>query len=244
MRVTVLGNSGRLLLPLGAGASYLLEAAGRRVLLDATNGTHFRLAGSRLDAVVMTHLHLDAFADMLPVLASLDRPTPFFVPAGAERHIRDIFDRRAMDPKAIALAEMRPASAGSEAWVGDLRLRFAKARHGCIAVALRADADGAALAYLADTGARPGLVDLARGADLVVAHTLLLDREAGKEVATTNMTAGQAGRLAREAGARRLALAHVPFYLRREDSLLEAKGHFGGEAFVLEDGRAYDVRAE
>jgi ribonuclease BN (tRNA processing enzyme) len=244
MRLTVLGNSQRLLLPLGSGTSYLLEAAERRVLLDCSNRTSERLkevlGENHLDALVLSHFHLDAVADLLPVLASLRRRTPVFLPATAERRFREILDSGRSNGAARHV-DVRPVTGGSEEALGDLRFRFARARHNCPCVAVRVEADGRAFAYLADTGLRPGLVDLARGADVAVVHTLLLDRDEDEEAARTNMSAGAAGRLARDANVRRLALCHVPFYLHSEESVREAALAFPGEVVLLEEEGTYEI---
>ncbi|HEX2021414.1 MAG TPA: MBL fold metallo-hydrolase, partial [Candidatus Thermoplasmatota archaeon] len=84
------------------------------------------------------------------------------------------------------------------------------------------------------------LAPFARGADLLVAHTLLLDRDAGKARAT-NLSAGDAGRIARAAGARRLAISHVPFYANADESLAEARAAFGGDVTLLREGERVTV---
>ncbi|HWH08498.1 MAG TPA: MBL fold metallo-hydrolase [Candidatus Thermoplasmatota archaeon] len=244
MDLTVLGASSRYLAPLGAGTSYLLRAGDARVLLDCGNGTHLRLAHElgeeRLSAVLVSHFHLDNVADLLPVAFSLPAGAPLYVPRGALPRLADLLRGYSMDRSWIENARIVGVGRGSQHEVTGIRLDFAKAGHGCPGVATRLEADGRSLVYLGDTGPRPWLADLARGADLVVAHTLLLDRDEGA-ARGTNMTAGDAGRLAREAGARRLALSHVPFYRNADESAAEAKEAFGGEVVVLREGQRLAV---
>lgn len=67
---------------------------------------------------------------------------------------------------------------------------------------------GQAFALVMDTRPCPGARQLARGADLLVCEATYLDAAAAEAHAHYHMTAGQAAALAREAGARRLALTH------------------------------------
>lgn len=244
MELSVLGNSSRYLVPLGAGTSYLLRVGGARILLDCGNGTHLRLAqelgGEKLSAVLVSHFHLDNVADLLPVAFSLPAGTPLVVPQGALARLMDLLRAHSMDRSWIAHARVEGVTARSRVQIGPVRLSFAKASHGCPGVATRLDAPEGSLVYLGDTGMRPWLADFARGADLLVAHTLLLDKDQGA-ARETNLSAGDAGRLAREAGVAALALSHVPFYGSAEESLAEAKAAFGGDVLVLREGQRFQV---
>jgi ribonuclease BN (tRNA processing enzyme) len=246
VELTVLGNSSRYLLPLGSGTSYLLREGATRLLLDCGNGTHLRLAqelgDARLSGVLVSHFHLDNVADLLPVAFSLAPGTPLVVPQGALARLMDLLRAHSMDRSWIANARVEGVTARSRLQVGPLRLSFAKASHGCPGVATRVDAPSGSLVYLGDTGMRPWLADFARGADLLLAHTLVLDRDDAK-VRETNLTAGDAGRLAKEAGVGTLALSHVPFYANAEESHAEAKTAFGGEVLVLREGQRLDFGA-
>ena len=246
MELTVLGNSSRYLAPLGAGTSYLLRAGEARLLLDCGNGTHLRLAqeldGRKLSGVLVSHFHLDNVADLLPVAFSLPPGTPLVVPQGALARLMDLLRAHSMDRSWLANARVEGVTARTRLDVGPFRLSFAKASHGCPGVATRVDGPTGSLVYLCDTGVRPWLADFARGADLLVAHTLLLDKDDAK-LRETNLSAGDAGRLAREAGVRALALSHIPFYGDAEESHAEAKGAFGGEVVVLREGQRVAVGA-
>ncbi len=67
---------------------------------------------------------------------------------------------------------------------------------------------GQAFAFVMDTRPTPAAVALARNADLVVAESTYLDRDADLAAAYGHLTARQAGQLAADAGARRLVLTH------------------------------------
>lgn len=67
---------------------------------------------------------------------------------------------------------------------------------------------GHVFAFIMDTAWCDGALELAEGADLVVCESTFLETDAGLAERYGHMTARQAGRLAAEAGARRLVLTH------------------------------------
>jgi ribonuclease Z len=73
---------------------------------------------------------------------------------------------------------------------------------------------GQAVAVIMDTGWCDAALELAAGADLVVCESTFLSSDEQLAAEYGHMTARQAGRLAREAGARRLVLTH---FSRRYD---------------------------
>jgi len=245
--LTVVGASSRYLAPLGAGSSYLVTEGETRILLDCGNGTSIRLGheigAAPLSAVVVSHFHLDTVADLFPVAKALPLSTPVFVPEGARPKLQQLMRVYGIDRSTRERTLIEGVSRASVKDVGPLRLTFERSAHGCPGVAVRiaSRATGEALVYLSDTGARPWLVDFARDADLLVAHTLHLDGDRGRAT-RHNLTAGAAGRLAREAHVRRLALSHIPFYGNAEASHAEAKAQFGGETLVLHEGQRVTVR--
>jgi len=190
----------------------------------------------------VSHFHLDNVADLFPVAFALPPGTPILVPRGARARLSDLLRAYSMDRSWIEHARVLGVGRGDEHHVGSLRLTFTKARHGCPGVATRigSEATGATLVYLADTGPTEWLADFARGADLLVAHTLLLDRDEG-DIKSTNLTAGAAGRLARDAGVGSLALSHIPFYANVDESVAEAQREFGGKVVALREGERVSV---
>lgn len=93
---------------------------------------------------------------------------------------------------------------------------------------------GQKVAYVTDAvwsdSNRARILDLARGADLLYIEAPFLDEDAEIAAAKNHLTAAQAGRLAREAGVRRLVPFHFsPRYSDREAELrAEVGAAFGG----------------
>ncbi|HLE98163.1 MAG TPA: MBL fold metallo-hydrolase [Candidatus Thermoplasmatota archaeon] len=244
MRLTVLVNSQRLVSRLGTGTSYLVAGGGANIVLDAANGAEralrIALGGRGPDAVVVSHFHADMLHDLVPVALALPEGGRLFLPTGSRKRFEQLLDAIDAPVERFGHLRVEDRGPGAEDAVGGLRLRWGPANHGCLGTSLRVDGDGASLAVVGDTGEVPALADFARGASLLVAHAPLLDGE-DAAAARTNLTAGAAGRLARAAGVRRLALAHPPFHARVDETVDEATREFGGPVVVLAEGETYAV---
>lgn len=98
---------------------------------------------------------------------------------------------------------------------------------------------GQKVAYVTDAAFTPEnverIVALARDADLLVCETPFLHEDVGEAARRFHLTARQAGEIAREAGARRLAPFHLSSrYAGREPEVLaEAAAAFGGPVLEL-----------
>jgi ribonuclease Z len=95
---------------------------------------------------------------------------------------------------------------------------------------------GQVFAFVMDTRWCDGALELASGADLLVCEATFLSSEAELAERYGHLTAQQAGRLAQEAGVRRLVLSH--FSRRYPDPARfgqEASAEFDGDVIVADD---------
>jgi ribonuclease Z len=95
---------------------------------------------------------------------------------------------------------------------------------------------GQVFAFVMDTRWCPGALQLADGADLLVCESTFLDVDADMADEYGHLTARQAGRLAREAGVRRLVLTHFSRRYADEQAFVdEACSEFDGDIVLAED---------
>jgi len=213
MKLTVVGCSPAWPNPGSAHSGYLVEAGGDRVLLDCGPGVLARLRANEswpsLDAIVLTHFHLDHCGDLVPWLwGSLMGPATgragpelWLPPEGRLRlaelapieqweaafHLYEYADATAFAAAGFQVTPHRVVHYDEPTW------------------GLRIERGGRVLAYSADTASTPALVELARNADVFLCEATLAEPEEGRR---GHLTADDARAVFIEAGAHRLLLTH------------------------------------
>lgn len=94
-----------------------------------------------------------------------------------------------------------------------------------------------------DTRPCTGLVEAARGSDLLIHEATFSDDEQDRALETRHSTAREAGRVAREAGVRKLILTHLSSRHDVEFGRLlgQAREEFKGSVEVAYDGMSFDL---
>jgi ribonuclease BN (tRNA processing enzyme) len=224
MRLTVLGGSAA---SPNAGmgcAGLLVKTETTRLVLDLGPGTLQELRRHTdfrtLDAVIVSHLHLDHVLDLLTLRHALaynpipaPRPTPVWLPPGGTDFLArvtapfDACDEPGRFAATVKIAEYDPAQPLT---VGDVVVTFAPATHYIPAWAIRAHAPvGADLGYTGDTGPEAPLTEFFAGVGVLVAEATLLDPGASQITKRGSLTATETGKLAAAAGAEILVLTHM-----------------------------------
>ncbi|MFF0519568.1 ribonuclease Z [Actinomadura nitritigenes] len=97
---------------------------------------------------------------------------------------------------------------------------------------------GQKVAFVMDTRRCDGVRDLAAGVDMLVIESTFLDEDSPLAARFGHLTAGQAGRVAADAGVRHLVLTHFSERYRAEDEHRfedEAAAEFGGAISLVHD---------
>jgi len=223
--------------------SLLVTMGGRRVLVDAGLGAargvcDQGVALPEIDAIFVTHMHSDHYLELGPLLhtawtAGLDRAVPVHGPPrlaayweGFLQSMQDDIALRIADegrPDLAALVQLHELQAGASLAIGDLRVTAMENHHPPVrpSFALRCESPFHTVVLSGDTAPIAGMVDFARGADLLV-HEAMLPEGVDAVIAKTpngddrlkahilrsHTSAEEAGRIAAEAGVGRLALHH------------------------------------
>lgn len=249
MRVTVVGSSGSFPGPGNPASCYLLEAGATRVALDLGNGALGALAAhidlDDLDAVLLSHLHADHCLDLCGYYVYRryhpDGPRPrlpIWGPPGTADRIARAYDLPAA-PGMREEFDFHDWHDGTTYDVGELRVTVRQVVHPVACFAMRIEHEGRVLAYSGDTGACDELVQLAKGANLLLAEASF---HAGRDdVPDLHLNGVEAGEHAARADVERLVLTHLPPWNDPARAVEEARTAWSGPLAVAMPGDVYEV---
>ena len=252
MLLTVLGCSGSVPGSESPASGYLVRAGDTTVVLDLGNGAFGALQRYfdpfDLDALILSHLHPDHCADV-SALTVYRRyhpypppggPLPLYGPPEVAQRLVAAYAPSAYERSVTDLSDVYDFRLfGEPLRIGALEMRAAPVDHPCEAYALRIRHAGRTLAYSGDTGPCPQLVELANGADVLLAEASWPDRSGNPR--GIHLSGRDAGEAAAAAGVGRLLITHVPPWTDTEQVLTEAKTAFGGPTELVRAGAHYDI---
>ena len=236
MELIILGSYAGWPGPGGAASGYLLRHDDVTVVLDFGPGVlaNFQLhvPFERIDAVVVSHEHLDHCLDLVPLFFARtfrDDPLPPLALISqlvvVERIGRlDDADDETPFRGGFAVREVEPGE-GFE--IGPFRFETRLLPHAVPNMGMRIAADGATVAYTGDTGPSEEIEALARGADVLVAEASWVDGQ-GERMGPIHLTSRQAAEHAARAGVPHLVLSHFWPTVDRDVSLAQAVEAYGG----------------
>jgi ribonuclease BN (tRNA processing enzyme) len=238
LSLTVLGCDGSYPGPGGACSGYLLSAGSTHLWLDAGPGTLANLQQylpvEELDAVVLTHSHIDHWSDLEHLAVACHwvvkrTPVPVYAPFEAEL---------LRVGEAVQALSWNCIDDEQRLDLGVLSLVFARTDHPVATLAVRAELGERRIVYTADTGPAWKPATLGPEPDLLLSEaTYLSDREGDLQ----HLSARQAGEMARDAGAKRLVLTHMWPRIDRDAARKEAEVAFGSPVEVASIGARYEV---
>lgn len=237
MTLTVLGCSGSYPGPGEACSGYLVRSEHTTLWVDAGTGTlanlqrHVGLAD--VDAVLLSHEHPDHWLDIHGYYVAVKHyaprdAVPVYSPAGLRDHAyyRD-------EP-----LQWNDVAGGDTVRIGDVDVTFSRTDHGPETLAMRFDSGGRSLGYSADSGPGWTLEALGTGLHLALCEASLAPHDEGR---LQHMSARQAGRSARAAGAARLVLTHLAPGLDAIQSRIDGAEAFGDEVDMARTGAEFTV---
>jgi ribonuclease BN (tRNA processing enzyme) len=264
LKITVLGKSPSWQDAGGACSGYLIETERTKVLLDCGNGVFGKLRErvdyTEIDAVVISHLHADHFLDLVPysyalIYAPKQQPVPVHIwegtdsparprliaPPGAVDTFRRVVGAWGNDDLIESAFRIEEYEAGDRVEAGDVWASFHPVPHfvETFAVRIGSEEGDGEIVYSADTRPSENVVDIARGADLLIIEATLPRPE--RTGVRGHLTPQEAGEHAREAGAKRVVITHISDELGDEWAREEAERGFGGPVEIAAEGAAYEV---
>ncbi|MEV5842053.1 MBL fold metallo-hydrolase [Streptomyces sp. NPDC051985] len=245
LSLTVLGTASPHPRPGRPCSGYLLRGGGAEVWVDAGTGTFAELQRhtdpARLTAIWISHLHADHSADLLAAAYAYAfggmtpaAPIPVYAPQDCPPRLAAFLGRPDVG-FLRGVFDFRPLYDGHSVRHWNLRLTARAVAHGTEAYGLRAECQGSVLAYSGDSGPCDALTELAARADVFLCEADLDEHRDGERV---HLTPEDAGRFARDAGARELLITHVGPALTREMAAARAGVVFGRGTAVAREGEA------
>jgi ribonuclease BN (tRNA processing enzyme) len=249
MKLTVLGSNASSPSRTNPASGYLVEFDGMSVWMDAGPGTFMRLAEimdpGLLDAVVLSHTHVDHCADLVGLYGYLaygpsgPTPIPVYAPEGS-KDLLAAFARADEGHVFHQVLEFHEVSAGDSVQIGAAALSFGEAVHPVPAVGVRFDVAEGSLVFSGDTGPGGDLLTLATEASILLCEATLQGAR-GANTYEWHLTPAEAGDIASWAGVDRLVLTHIPSVHDIEQSIAEAAGSFGGQVSYAAPGSVFDI---
>lgn len=244
MKITVLGSCGPYPAAGGNCSGYLLEGSETKVMLDCGNGTFSALQRHmdfcQLDAVVLSHLHMDHIADCFVVRYAFEtaqvlgrRKDPLKIYAPAEPF--ELFNML----RYKNAVELFPIDHRLQLSIKEFELSFCPTVHSKLCCAVKVSQGNSTLAYSADTEYFDGLIDFVRGSNLFLceANYISEDLSLGRK---NHLASFQSAQIAKKAGVDRLLLTHLHPKNSRSVAQSEAAEEYP-EVKLAEEGMTVNI---
>lgn len=223
---------------------FLIKADKQSILLDSGSGTLGKMlrAGvtyKEVDAVLYSHFHPDHSADLVPLIFACeyhDDPRTQDLRILGGYGFRDYFEGLRsvygswIEPQTFRIHIQEVLADDIE--IGDVRITTLPLDHAPESVGYRLTSPtGRIVVYSGDTDYCRNIVELTRGADLLLVECSFPEGQKVKG----HLTPALAGRIAREAGCTRLVLTHLYPPCDQFDIRGDCQKVFPGEVLLAED---------
>jgi len=240
VRLTVVGCAGSYPNAMSPASCYVIEHDGQRIVLDMGNGSlgalhsvFDPLAPDSIQAVLLSHCHIDHCADLASLFVARHHYGPrdlprlvVYGPSDTKERLASIYGMR--DPSLIDESfDLRVHQPTAE--VGAFTITTAPAAHPVEAYSIRATAGGHSITYSGDTGPTSTLVELSHGTDIALFEASFVGHDNPPDL---HMSGADAGRVAASANVGSLLLTHLVARNDEVQVLDEARAVFAGPIAV------------
>jgi ribonuclease BN (tRNA processing enzyme) len=254
VKLTILGSGTSVPHPERAAPSHWLETSKGSLLLDISADAPHRMAQERLDwpnldAIWISHFHLDHMGGLAPFLfgsrwapqiQSRTKPLRIFGPNGLRRIINAINDSNNYKLFQQAFpAEIVEVGPGKDfEIIPSVAANTISTPHTEESLALRLNAEDSKLfVYTSDTGFSEDLIPFAKDADLLLMECSFRRNKPIQK----HLELVDAMSLARECAPKRLVLTHLYPEWDKVDLVAEAQSLWSGETIEAKDGLRLEI---
>ncbi len=243
MELTVIGSGTGVPSPRRGAPSLLLKVNGKNLLVDIGSGTLQKLLLLGLnyhdpDVIFLTHLHPDHISDLLPFLFACKyslspRTKDLYIIGG--RGFREFYEGMKSLYGHWVKGEtyrlhVQEAPSGRRSLLG-FEFVTLPLDHTRSSIGIRIEAEGKSIVFSGDTDYCPEIVELSKGADLLVLECSFPNYRKVKG----HLTPALATEIAKEANVKKLLLTHFYPPCDEVDILEECGKGFEGEVILAED---------
>jgi ribonuclease BN (tRNA processing enzyme) len=257
MQLIVLGSGTSVFHPRRAAAGFWLQTNAGSILLDCSADAPHRMAAENLDwinldAIWISHLHLDHCAGLAPFLFGIkwakgigqrQKPLRIFGCQGIEKLLKAIDESHRYNlfeqPFEIEIQEIATGNKATQInLLPGLQIETLSTPHRAESLAIRlTDSDGTTLVYTSDTGYSDDLAQFASNADLLILECSFYRDKPTKK----HLELADAMRIAQLAAPEKLLLTHLYPEWDAVDLEAEAKKLWPGETIAARDGLKLEV---
>lgn len=250
MKVTILGTGTFFVNSKRSGPSYLLEADGKKILIDCGPGTLLRLSEislrpEDLDYIFISHFHADHTSDLFALQMNLriddfyteiKHKTPIiFGPEGIEEFTKKlsyIYELPAFDD----YSKIEYIKYQESIKIGNISVKTFMVTHSAFgqhakAYALRFEADNKIFTFSGDCIKCKGLENACKNADLFICDTSYSKGKGN----IAHMDSIDVGEIAQKSRVKRMVLSHLYPQTENVDLIAEVKEKYFGEIVKGQD---------
>ena len=230
MKVTMLGTGTSYTDPDRVQSGILIELNEESILFDIGAGVYHRLIQSgvnlgSISSIFITHFHIDHCSDFLMLcqnlwLAGHDQPMNIYGPPAIIQWYRGLFDVAFPYAQNRLMINVRVLKEHEVVQVGEALISNSPTIHGTMETrALRIEWRGRSLVYSSDTAPCRHVIDLAKGADVLIHECNWLD---GPNPEGVHTTPSQLAEIVEKVAPKKLILTHVsPDIVGEKDKVIE-----------------------
>ncbi|MFH1328529.1 MAG: MBL fold metallo-hydrolase [Candidatus Bathyarchaeota archaeon] len=241
MQIVFIGSGGPVITLERSCSSILVD---EDILMDCGSGSLKNLKIMEADLkkirrILISHFHADHISDLVPLLWAMqmegyNKSLEICGLEGIEDLTKTLLDSMYFPKEITNLKLIFKSLSGTEEFDG---ISICRTVHNPPNIAYKIRREGKSVCYTGDTQFHDSIAHFASNCDLLIHEALFLDHQKELALLTNHSTASEAGKIAKMANVKKLALTHIfPLNKGNENELLRQAGkEFDGEIILAKD---------